>query len=118
MSLNKEVERYSKLNGYPISNYEDISCTCGGDEFHLYSDDDEGGAFVICVACKAEHDIESSRDYIEESQNNICNCDNDRLNIGVGKAYYPESNDPRWVYVGAHCGKCGLDGVYVDWKQN
>lgn len=118
MSLKKEIERYSKLNGYQMSSYADVVCSCGGREFHLYSDDDEGGAFVICTSCKVEQDIESSREYIEESLNNICNCDNRSLKIGVGKAYYPESSDPRWVYVGAHCSKCGLKGVYVDWKQN
>ena len=118
MSLKKEIERYSRLNGYPIASYDDVDCTCGNKEFLLYSDDDEGGAFVICSSCKLEKDIENSREYIEEPLNNICSCDNDSLSIGVGRAYYPESNDLRWVYVGAHCGKYGLGGVYVDWKQN
>lgn len=118
MSLKKEIERYSKLNGYPVSSYEDIRCTCGNNEFLLYSDDDEGGCVVICSVCNTRQDIENSREYIEVAQQNICNCDNDSLNIGVGKAYYSKSNEPRWVYVGAHCGKCNLDGVYVDWKQN
>ena len=118
MSLKKEIERYSKLNGYYISSYEEINCSCGSNEFHLYSDDGEGGAYVICSTCKTELDIESSREYMEDPQSNICRCDNEDLNVGVGKAHYSESNDPRWVYVGAHCNKCGLDGVYVDWKQN
>ncbi len=118
MNLEKEIERYSKLNGYPISSYKNINCSCGGKEFYLYSDDDNGGAFLICTASKAEHDIENSRAYIEVPQNNICNCDNDNLNIGVGKACYSGSSDPRWIYIGAHCGKCGLDGVYVGWKEN
>ncbi|MCZ4339896.1 hypothetical protein [Shewanella colwelliana] len=118
MNLKNEIERYSNLNGYPATSYEDLICNCGCKELHLYSDDDEGGAYVVCASCGTEYDIESSRTYIEEPQNNICNCDNDQFNIGVGKAFYPESNEARWVYVGAHCGKCGLDGVYVDWKQS
>ncbi len=118
MNLKKEIERYSKLNGYVISSYEGMTCACGNNDFHLYSDDDEGGAFIVCAACKAECDIENSREYIEEAQNNICNCDNDSFHIGIGKAYYSKSNEPLWVYVGAHCAKCGLDGVYVDWKQS
>ena len=118
MNLKKEIERYSNLNGYPATSYEDLVCGCSNKEFHLYSDDDEGGAYAICTSCSSEKDIESSREYIEDAQNNICNCDNDHLNIGIGKAFYPESNEPRWVYVGAHCSKCSLDGVYVDWKQN
>lgn len=118
MNLKKEIERYSKLNGYPSSSYEDIRCSCDNNEFQLYSDDNEGGCFLKCSVCKVEQDIEDSREYIENAQQNICNCDNDSLNIGVGKAYYSESNELKWVYIGAHCGKCNLDGVYVDWKQN
>ena len=118
MSLKKEIERYSKLNGYPISSYQDVVCSCGGKEFNLYSDDDEGGAYAVCIRCNKEHDLANSRRYIEDPQHNICTCDNENLEIAVGKAYYEESSDPRWVYVGAHCNKCGLDGVYVDWKES
>ncbi|MCJ8339852.1 MAG: hypothetical protein MJK10_15395 [Pseudomonadales bacterium] len=118
MSLKKEIERYSNLNGYPTTSYEELNCDCGSKEFRLYSDDDEGGAFGICVTCNSEYDIENSREYIEEALNNVCNCDSELLSLAVGKAFYPESNESRWVYVGAHCGKCGLDGVYVDWKQS
>ena len=118
MSLKKEIERYSKLNEYPTSSYEDIKCSCGSNKFHLFSDDNEGGSFLICSVCSTERDIENSRKYIEDAQQNICNCDNDSLNIGVGKAYYSDSNDSSWVYVGAHCSNCNLDGVYVDWKNN
>ena len=118
MSLNKEIERYSQLNGYAIENYHDITCSCGRNEFELYSDDTEGGAFVVCTTCGAEHDIENSRQYIEEITHNISTCDNDSLNAGYGISYYPKSSDPRWIYVGAHCRKCGLSGVYVDWKVN
>lgn len=118
MSLKKEIERYSKLNGYPISDYYEITCSCGCNEFHVFSDDEEGGAYVVCPGCGEEKDIEDSRQYIEKALNNVCNCENDHLVIGVGKAYYEASNDPRWVYIGCHCNKCGLDGVYVDWKQN
>jgi len=118
MKLEEEIKRYSELNGYPISEYSDIVCSCGCTEFHLFSDDEEGGAFAVCQKCGEEKDIEQSKKYIEESVNNICNCDNEILNIGVGKAYYEGSSEPRWIYVGCHCNKCGLDGVYVDWKQN
>jgi len=118
MKLEQEILRYSTKNGYAITSYTDINCSCGSSEFHLYSDDNEGGAFVVCSKCRAEQDIENSRGYIKEALNNICNCDNDKLKIGVGKAYYPDSNDNRWVYIGAECGKCGLLGVYVDWKEN
>ena len=118
MNLKNEIKRYSVNNGYPISDCMAISCVCGSSEFHLYSDDDEGGAYIICADCGKEQDLENSKKYIEEKVNNICTCDNDRLMIGIGKAYYSDSKDPRWVYVGAKCNKCGLAGVYADWKEN
>jgi hypothetical protein len=118
MKLECEIKRYSENNGYPISTYEAISCSCGEKQFHLYSDDEEGGAYVVCASCGIDWEIESSRKYIEQPLNNICNCDNDRLNIGIGKAYYAASNEPRWIYIGAHCKRCGLSGAYVDWKES
>ncbi len=118
MDIKDSINKYSNKNGYPISEYKDVKCPCGNITFQLYSDDDEGGAYVVCSSCGKENDIENSRKYIEYEQQNICNCDNENLNIGVGKAFYPNSTDPRWVYVGASCSKCNLAGVYVDWKEN
>ncbi|PHS16449.1 MAG: hypothetical protein COA78_03735 [Blastopirellula sp.] len=116
MNLEQEIKRYSKMNGYLIATYEPINCACGGKEFNLHSDDTEGGAYAVCLECKAEHDLENSRQYIEEAIFNICHCDNDRFEIGVGKAYYDDSTDTQWVYVGASCKACELEGVYVDWQ--
>jgi hypothetical protein len=118
MNLEREIKRYSGLNGYPITQFKHLSCSCGGSEFYLFSDDNEGGAFAICTACSLEQDIENSKRYIEEKQQNICNCDNEKLNIGIGKAYFEGSKDLRWIYVGAECNDCGLSGVYVDWKES
>ncbi len=118
MVLEKEIKRYSKLNGFPISEFNPFVCSCGHKEFELFSDDDEGGAYVVCSSCGLDQDLENSRRYIENNQQNVCNCDNADLNIGIGKAFHSNSNDVSWVYVGAHCNKCDLSGVYVDWKQN
>ena len=118
MDLEQSIKQYSEKNGYPISDFVEVHCDCGSNKFHLYSDDDNGGAYIICSKCKKEMNIENSKEYIEEEVNNICNCDNDSLNIAIGKAFYPDSKDPRWVYVGAKCDQCGLSGVYVDWKEN
>lgn len=117
MKLEQEVLRYSRKNGFPISEFQELTCLCGSLKFHLYSDDEEGGAYVICSQCHTDQDIENSRQYIEEACNNICNCENDHLKVGVGKAFYKDSNELCWVYVGAHCDKCGLAGVYSDWKE-
>ncbi|MBW3228118.1 hypothetical protein [Marinobacter adhaerens] len=117
MELEKEIQRYSKLNGYPIDVYEPVVCSCGCSELQLYSDDDEGGAIALCTECGSEIDIENSKSYMEDPVQNLCGCDNDRLKLGVGKSYYSDSREVRWVYVGCHCGKCNLVGVYVDWKE-
>lgn len=98
MNIRKEIERYSGLNGYHISEYIESSCLCGNNDFKLLSDDDEGGAYVRCSSCNAEQDIEESRKYIEEEVSNICNCDNENLNIGIGKALHENSTEAKWVY--------------------
>jgi len=116
--LKQEILRYSKLNGYPIDDFNRIECSCGAVDFHLYSDDEEGGAYLICPYCQLEHDVEKSRDYILEAERNICLCENEELQVAVARAYYPDSSDPSWIYLGGHCTKCGLSGVYVDWKQS
>ena len=118
MSLEIEIERYSGLNGYPIAEFEQLFCGCGASEFCLFSDDEEGGAFVVCAKCDQEINIENSKRYIEVKQQNICKCDNEILHVGTGKAYFEDSTDLRWVYVGAECSVCGLAGVYVDWKES
>lgn len=118
MRLEKEILRYSRLNGYPIDEYAQVVCSCGCRELQLFSDDDEGGAFGVCTKCGSEIDIENSKRYMEETFQNLCQCDNDRMELGVGKSVYPDTQDARWIYVGAQCGKCNLVGVYVDWKES
>ena len=114
--LQKEMLRYSELNGYPISEFSEAACNCGNRDFHLFSDDEEGGAFLVCPDCGKEHDLEASKNYIAQAQQNICSCEHEKLSIGIGKAFYESSTDIRWVYIGARCPKCALSGVYVDWK--
>ena len=117
MSIKKELQRYSKLNGYEISVYDQIICTCKNNKFKLYSDDTESAAYVTCSSCGKQHSIENSAQYIENPQQNVCACNNPNLYIGAGKALYDKSKDTRWVYIGAECSKCGLTGVYVDWNE-
>ena len=117
MNVEAEINRYSKLNGSPISDYRDILCVCGGEKFNLYSDDDEGGAYLKCENCNVEHDLMNSKKYIESEFQNTCSCGNEELGIGVGITTHQNSDDPLWVYIGASCEVCGLVGVYVDWKE-
>lgn len=117
MSIEKEIQRYSKLNGYGISIYDKVVCTCKKSDLRLYSDDDEGAAYLTCSSCGKHHSIENSVQYIENLQQNVCSCGSPNLHIGIGKALYHKSKNTRWVYIGAECSKCGLTGVYVDWNE-
>ena len=115
--LHNEIRRYSGKVGYIPREVIRQVCDCGDELFALVSDDDEGGAFIRCRKCGSEQDIEGSRKYIRNAVNNICNCDEGFLRIAIGVAYNEDTNDPRWVYVGAQCPECKLAGVYVDWQE-
>ena len=36
--------------------------------------------------------------------------------ISTGAAFYTDSTDVRWFYIGCRCVACGLVGCYGDWK--
>lgn len=115
--LVRSVERYSEQNGSKITEFKLISCDCGSEELLLFSDDENGAAFVECAVCKAQYDLFDSGKYAEEWVQNTCNCDAEELTVGVGVSKCEGSNDLDWVYIGAHCRKCGCTGVYTDWKE-
>ena len=46
-----------------------------------------------------------------------CFCRDNVFEITVGVSLYDDSEDVRWLYVGCRCPKCGLTGVYGDWKN-
>jgi hypothetical protein len=117
VEIQAEIESYSSTNGYAATSFHDLRCTCVVDRFRLYSDDEEGGAFVVCVACACEIDVCDSRQYIENKSHNICSCGGEELQVTVGQALHSGTSDARWTYVGAKCLACGLAGVYVDWLE-
>ena len=45
-----------------------------------------------------------------------CPCGADIFELTRGVALYPNSNDVRWLYVGARCPACSLAACYGDWK--
>ena len=117
-ALKDEVASYADENGYPVSRFEPVRCACGQEELLLFSDDDEGGAFAECPSCRTQTDIMNSRDYAQDPVQNVCNCDHERLLLGVGTAVHDDGTDDiRWVYVGGLCKNCGLAGVYTDWHE-
>ncbi|MEM9632039.1 MAG: hypothetical protein AAGA50_11985, partial [Pseudomonadota bacterium] len=115
--LRNEIERYSELNGCKISKFEVVTCHCGGNDFKLFSDDQNGAAFATCASCGNTEDIWNSQKYTEKPLQNICRCGQEELALALGLSTYSNSDDIRWVYVGAHCKICRLSGVYVDWQE-
>lgn len=115
--LNAEVLRYSTANGYPAESIEQLTCECGCAHFTLYSDETEGGAVAVCCDCEMNLSIYDSADFLTDVGQNVCACDGEKLCIVTGMAFYEDSEDAHWIYVGAKCPACGLAGVFVDWEE-
>ncbi len=54
---------------------------------------------------------------MEDVAQNTRACAQEELLLMTGVALYSNSDDIRWVYVGAKCPDCGLVGVYTDWAE-
>ena len=117
--IRAELIRYSKENGYLAQHFADAACKCGGKIFRLTLDDEEGAAVRICIACKIEHPIGDSEEYLKDAElgERACPCENEEFEITVGVSLYEGSEDVKWLYLGCRCPKCGLTGVYGDWKN-
>jgi hypothetical protein len=117
--IRDELLRYSKKNGYFAHHFADAVCKCGEKLFGLALDDDQGAAVWVCVACKTEHPIGDSDEYLEEAELGecACPCGGETFEITIGVSLYEDSEDVRWLYLGCRCPKCGLAAVYSDWKN-
>ena len=116
--LRQEMQRYSENNVYAIQQCIDHTCACGASLFLLAVDDSEGVAETACIACKALKPVADSGEFAEDASLEQCECvcGGDVFEVTVGVALYAESDDVRWIYVGARCVKCDIAGVYCDWK--
>jgi hypothetical protein len=114
-----EVLRYSRENGYVARHFADAVCACGGRVFSVLLDDDEGAAARECVACKHQHPIGDSEEYLDEADLGqcACPCGGEAFEVTAGVALYEGSDDVRWFYLGFRCPSCGLTAVYGDWKS-
>lgn len=117
--IRDEMLRYSKENEYPTQHYADAVCKCGGRVFSLQMDEDAGAAVRKCVGCLEEHPIGDSGEFLDEAElaEYGCLCDEKAFEITVGVSLYDDSEDVKWLYLGCRCPKCGLTGVYGDWKN-
>jgi hypothetical protein len=116
--IREEVLRYSKFE-YVAHHFADAICECGGKLFQLALDDRQGAALRKCVGCGIEHPMGDSANYLHVAklEIRIYICGADQFEITVGVSLYDDSEDVRWLYVGCRCPKCGLTGVYGDWKN-
>ena len=117
--IRDELLRYSKANAYVAEHFADAVCKCGGILFRLGLDDNEGAAVRTCIACKADHSIGDSDEFLEEAELGecACPCGQEEFEISVGVSLYEGSEDVKWLYLGCRCPKCGLTAVYGDWKN-
>jgi hypothetical protein len=113
-----ELARFSGLNEYPIDRVTDLQCECGSKRLGLLMDDEEGAAVQVCAACQRQTPIGDSADYLEDANlvTRECVCGGLQFEISTGAAFYKDSTDIQWFYVGCRCVACGLVGCYGDWK--
>lgn len=106
-------------DGYPVETVRHSLCSaCGGGEFRVRVDDDEGCVERTCNACGASTTMLDSAEYADDAELEpaACPCGAGVFNVAVGFATYADSDDVRWVYVGLRCIQDGLLGVYANWK--
>jgi hypothetical protein len=117
--IRAEVLRYSKVNEYVAQHFADAVCKCGGKVFGVALDDAEGVAIRICAACKTEHPIGDSAEYMMDADPGMCACPcgHEEFEVTVAVSLYEDSEDVKWLYLGCRCPKCGLTAVYGDWKN-
>lgn len=118
--LRAEVMRYSGLNEYAATRFGVPVCTCGGERFHLRSDEEAGVVERTCADCGATQWMGDSAEFAENAELDshacVCDAEADVFELAPAVHLYVDSNDVRWFYVGCRCPACGLVGVYVDYK--
>jgi hypothetical protein len=73
----------------------------------------------VCGTCGDDHAIGDSDEFLDEAEleEKECLCESPLFELTIGVALYADSNDVRWLYVGARCPACGVLGCYGDWKN-
>ena len=119
LDIRGELRRYSGLNGYPAEHFAEVECACAARVFTLALDEDAGVAVRTCVDCAKSVTMCDGEDYLEDAEleERSCVCGRDQFELTVGVSLYEDSQDVRWIYVGARCPACGLTGCYGDWKN-
>lgn len=110
--------RAHTATGYPATEIRMVHCVCGADAFAVEIDDSEGAARRTCTICKREHLMGDSAEYWADAEPErcACPCTGEAFNLAVGFAFFADSDDVRWLFIGLRCVACGELGMYGDWK--
>jgi hypothetical protein len=106
-------------DGHRVETVRRSRCSsCGGTEFRLLIDDEEGCAERTCAACGTSTMMLDSAEHADDAELDTatCPCGGEVFDAAVGFAHYADTGDVRWVYVGLRCVEDGVLGVYADWK--
>lgn len=106
-------------DAYPVGAIVHASCHgCGGDEFTVRVDPDEGCAERVCIKCAEQAFMLDSAEYVEDAtlEPAGCSCGGKSFNVAVGFALREDPSDVRWVYLGLRCVRDGVLGCFADWK--
>ncbi len=104
---------------YPARRVVHASCaSCGGAEFAVQLDEEEGCAVRTCVACSGVRALLDAEEYLDDAalESAECPCGGSAFNTAVGFPFHDASEDVRWVYLALRCTRDGVLGVYADWK--
>ena len=114
-----ELARYSEMADYPTERFADARCDCGGSRFALELDEAAGVAVRVCASCGGRHAMADGAEFLADAvlEQCACPCGGEVFELTVGVALYTNSDDVRWLYVGARCPVCHLTACYGDWKN-
>ena len=93
--------------------------SCGGTQFTLSIDNDEGFAARRCTSCGGSFLMLDSEAADADPGEAACPCGSEIFEIAVDFALGDDgghNGDVRWVYLGLRCVKDDVLGVYADWE--
>lgn len=72
---------------------------------------------MLCQV-RARSPLADSEEFLEEAklEQAECPCGNGAFEMALGAAFYKDTTDVRWVYIGCRCPECGLTACFGDWK--
>ena len=123
IALEEYLESITR-DGYLATQFRHSICTCGGRQFFVAYDENEGLARRCCDKCRKEHFLFDSEmhwpvdedDEIEELTTLVCPCKGRIFNLCSGFAMRDSGQDIKWITVGCRCTNCGTLGAFVDLK--